>query len=59
MYRIQKWRKSISNYFYSTCVILEEEEGLLREKWLFVLFHIQENINGDLGTDSKSVATFV
>ena len=51
MYRIRKWRKSISNYFYSACVILEEEEGLLREKWLFVLFHIQENINGDLGTD--------
>lgn len=38
---LQKWRKSISNHFWWACATSEGDEELLREKWLSVLFHIQ------------------
>ena len=38
---LQKWRKFISNHFWWTCATSEGYEELLCEKWLSVLFHIQ------------------
>ena len=35
---LQKWTKSISNHFWLACATCKE---LLREKWLCVLFHVQ------------------
>ena len=38
---LQKWTKSISNHFWWTCTTCKGDEKLLREKWLSVLFHVQ------------------
>ena len=38
---LQKWIKSISNHFWWTCATSRGDEELLHEKWLTVLFHVQ------------------
>ena len=39
---IAKWIKSISNHFWWACSTSHGDEGLLREKWTSILFHIQD-----------------
>ena len=38
---LQKWIKSISNHFWWACATSRGDKELLREKWLSVLFHVQ------------------
>jgi hypothetical protein len=38
---IQKWIKSICNHLWWSCATCDGDEELLREKWISVLFHIQ------------------
>ena len=38
---IEKWIMSIGNYFWWACAMSEGDPELLREKWISVLFHIQ------------------
>ena len=38
---IEKWIKSIENHFWWSCAIYNGDAELLREKWISVLFHIQ------------------
>ena len=38
---IEKWIKSIGNHLWWCCATCEEDEELLREKWISVLFHVQ------------------
>ena len=38
---LQKWTISISNHFWWACATCKGDEELLREKWLSVLFHVQ------------------
>ena len=38
---LQKWIKSISNHFWWACATSRGDEELLHEKWLSVLFHVQ------------------
>ena len=40
---LQKWAKSIINHFWWACATSEGSEQLLREKWVSVLFHVQNN----------------
>ena len=38
---LQKWTKSISNHFWWACATCKWKEELLHEKWLSILFHVQ------------------
>ena len=38
---LSKWIKSICNHFWWSCGTCEGNEQLLREKWVSILFHIQ------------------
>ena len=38
---IEKWIKSIGNHFWWACAMCEDDPELLLEKWISVLFHIQ------------------
>ena len=38
---IEKWIKSIGNHLWWCCATCEGDEELLREKWISVIFHIQ------------------
>ena len=38
---LQKWLKSITNHLWWACATCGGDEELLREKWISVLFHIQ------------------
>ena len=38
---LQKWTKSRSNHFQWACATCKGDKELLREKWLSVLFHVQ------------------
>ena len=48
---LQKWSKSIINLFLWACATSQDNEQLLREKWVRVLFHVQNKhswTTGDL-----------
>ena len=48
---LQKWSKSIINLFLWACATSQDNEQLLREKWVSVLFHVQNKhswTTGDL-----------
>lgn len=38
---LSKWIKSICNHFWWACATSQGDEVLLREKWMSILFHIQ------------------
>ena len=38
---LEKWIKSIGNYFWWSCATCEGDAQILRERWISVLFHIQ------------------
>ena len=38
---IEKWIKSIGNHLWWCCATYEGDEELLREKWMSVIFHVQ------------------
>lgn len=38
---IEKWIKSIGNHLWWCCATCEGDEELLREKWISVIFHVQ------------------
>ena len=39
---LSKWVKSIGNRFWWACATSEGDVELLREKWISILFHIQD-----------------
>ena len=47
---LQKWTKSIINHFWWACGTSEGNEELLREKWLSVLFHVQNKHSWTTGS---------
>ena len=38
---LQKWTKSIPNHFWFACATCNGDEESLPEKWLNILFHVQ------------------
>ena len=40
---LQKWTKSMSNHWWA-CATCKGDKELLREKWLSVLFHVQNSL---------------
>ena len=38
---LKPWIKSICNHFWWACAICENDEALLKEKWMSIIFHIQ------------------
>ena len=39
---LSKWVKSIRNHLWWACATSEDDVELLREKWISILFHIQD-----------------
>ena len=43
---LMAWIRSIINHFWWSCATCGEDEEVLREKWISVLIHIADNMNG-------------
>ena len=46
---LKKWTKSIINHFWWACATSEGNEQLLQEKWVSVLFHVQNKHSSTTG----------